>query len=273
MFGDYNSLHENDSFSGLPLAECFNSTEHTAMKCIPKINRTYWAALILASVFGANAGDFLADALHLGHLNGIPYLAVCLLVVFLIERFVSRPSALYFWATIIIIRASATNIGDVFHDHRISFAYSVPLVTLLLFLAITIWRFVRAPPHTPGVVPVNGFYWLTMFFAGVLGTLIGDAMSYAAGLGNLGATLVLSVPLAIALFVGRRGLLTQLYFYWFTVVLIRSAGTAAGDLLAHKYLGLTGATAASGAIFIAFVLFSYLASTGNVRLATTSPPE
>ena len=85
------------------------------MKCVPKINRAYWTCLILASIFGANAGDFVADVLHLGHLSGIPFLAAFLATVFIIEWISPRPSALYFWIAIIIIRASATNIGDVFH--------------------------------------------------------------------------------------------------------------------------------------------------------------
>ncbi|HZD90550.1 MAG TPA: hypothetical protein VE224_10650, partial [Pseudolabrys sp.] len=78
------------------------------MRFVPKINRPYWACLILASIFGANAGDFLADVAGLGHLSGIPYLAAALAAVFAIERVTSRPSALYFWVAIIIIRASAT---------------------------------------------------------------------------------------------------------------------------------------------------------------------
>ena len=45
------------------------------MKCVPKIDAAYWTSLSLASVFGANAGDFIADVVHLGHLSGIPYLA------------------------------------------------------------------------------------------------------------------------------------------------------------------------------------------------------
>jgi uncharacterized membrane-anchored protein len=238
------------------------------MKCIPKINRPYWTSLILASVFGANAGDFVAGVLHLDHLNGIPYLAACLAAVFIVERLASRPSALYYWISIIIIRAAATNIGDVFHDFGIRFAYSVPLTAALLILSVGIWRIVKPPVVAQDFVPVDGFYWITMFLAGVLGTVGGDAVSYGdrVHLGNLGATLTLAVPLGVVLFIGRNGLLTQLYYYWLTVSLIRSAGTAAGDWFAHGYLGLEGATAVTGATFFAFVLFYYTASKENFRL-------
>jgi uncharacterized membrane-anchored protein len=236
------------------------------MKCVPKINQLYWASLILASIFGANAGDYLADGLGLGHLSGIPYLAACLIVVFMIERFARRPSALYFWVAIIIIRASATNIGDVFHDYKIGFTYSVPLTALLLIVSVAIWRMVRPPTSIPGIVPVNGFYWVSMFLAGVLGTVGGDAMSYGVHLGNLYATIVLAIPLALVFVIGRHGLLTQLYYYWLTVSLIRSAGTAAGDWIAHGYLGLAGATAASGTVFLFAILLNYAVSSENIRL-------
>jgi uncharacterized membrane-anchored protein len=238
------------------------------MKCIPKINRPYWTSLILASIFGANAGDFLAGVLHLGHLRGIPYLAAGLVAVFIIERLALRPSALYYWISIIIIRASATNIGDVFHDFGIRFAYSVPLTASLLIFSVAIWRIVRPPVAAQGVVPVNGLYWITMFLAGVFGTVGGDAASYGAHLGNLYATIALGVPLGVVLFLGRNGLLTQLYYYWLTVSLIRCAGTAAGDWFAHGYLGLVWATAMTGAVFFAYILFNYTASKGNIRLGT-----
>jgi uncharacterized membrane-anchored protein len=235
------------------------------MKCVPKIDAAYWTSLSLASVFGANAGDFIADVVHLGHLSGIPYLAGCLTAVFIIERSAPRPSALYYWIAIIVIRASATNIGDVFHDFRVGFPYSVPFTIVLLIMSVAIWRIARPSDDAGNFLPVNGFYWMSMFLAGVAGTVGGDAASYGVGLGNAGATLALGAPLALVLLLGRNGLLTRLYYYWFTVALIRAAGTAAGDWLAHGYIGLKAATALSGAVFFAFILFTYRPSKRNIR--------
>jgi uncharacterized membrane-anchored protein len=236
------------------------------MKCIPKLNAVYWTALILASVFGANAGDFLAGAMGLGHLRGIPFLAVALAVIFFIERATRRPSGLYYWAAIIIIRASATNIGDAFRDFGIGFAWSVPAVSLLMIAAITIWQRVGRPVSAQGVPSADGFYWSVMFLAGVLGTLVGDAVSYPLHLGNLGATIALGIPLACVLIVGRGGPLGRVYTYWPTVVLIRSAGTAAGDLLAHHYLGLGPSTAVTGLVFLAVIAVGYAQPGRNVVL-------
>jgi uncharacterized membrane-anchored protein len=130
------------------------------MKCVPKIDAAYWTSLSLASVFGANAGDFIADVVHLGHLSGIPYLAGCLAAVFIIERSAPRPSALYYWIAIIVIRASATNIGDVFHDFRVGFPYSVPFTIVLLIMSVAIWRIARPSDDAGNFLPVNGFYWI-----------------------------------------------------------------------------------------------------------------
>lgn len=234
------------------------------MKFVPKINSAYWACLILASIFGANSGDFVADVLHLGHLRGIPYLAACLVAVFVIEWIKPHSSALYFWIAIIIIRASATNIGDIFHDLKIGFAYSVPLMILALIAAVAVWRAAKPSDASSGTIPVNAFYWITMFVAGVLGTVGGDAMSYGIRLGNMIATIALGVPLALAFWFGRNGLLRQLYYYWLTVALIRSAGTSAGDWLANR-IGLAPATAASGAVFFALVLLTYAVAKDNTR--------
>jgi uncharacterized membrane-anchored protein len=236
------------------------------MKCIPKLNAVYWAALILASIFGANAGDFLAGVLHLGHLRGIPFLAVALVAVFLIERASRRASALYYWAAIIIIRASATNIGDAFRDFGIGFAWSVPTVLLVMIAAIVVWQRVGRPVTAQGVPSADGFYWTVMFLAGVLGTLVGDAVSFPLHFGNLGATFALGLPLAMLLLIGRNGLLSRVGYYWTTVVLIRSAGTAAGDQLAHHIFGLSLSTAVTGLVFVTVIVIAYAPSDRNTTL-------
>src|ERR1700740_3731477 len=45
--------------------ECWKHNEAVAMKCVPKIDAAYWTSLSLASVFGANAGDFIADVVRI----------------------------------------------------------------------------------------------------------------------------------------------------------------------------------------------------------------
>jgi uncharacterized membrane-anchored protein len=51
------------------------------------LGRRFWGALCLASIFGANMGDFFAHDLGLGHVKGLPFLAVAFAAVLIAERF------------------------------------------------------------------------------------------------------------------------------------------------------------------------------------------
>ena len=48
---------------------------------LPMLGARYWTALCLASIFGANMGDFFARDLGLGHVYGLPFLAFALAIV------------------------------------------------------------------------------------------------------------------------------------------------------------------------------------------------
>jgi uncharacterized membrane-anchored protein len=66
-------------------------------------------------------------------------------------------------------------------------------------------------------------------------------------LGDAGAAILLSPIVALLLFVGWRGPLRWLPYYWLTVVAIRAAGTAVGDYLSSRnMLGLPVSTAVTG---------------------------
>jgi len=191
-------------------------------------------------------------------------LALVLAGIFLFEKIDSNARMVYYWAAIITIRAAATNIGDIFHDVHVSFAMSVPIAFSGLMLALIAWNKLASDSLKNKIIPVNNFYWISMFFAGVLGTVAGDATSFALGFGNFYAMVILGIILAVMLWIGRNGLQTQLFYYWLTIAMIRSAGTAAGDLFAHKVFGLELSTAVSGAMFI---LVTFLLYSSKLRIA------
>jgi len=228
------------------------------MKCVPKIDHKYWIAICVASVFGANTGDYLADALNLGHLNGLPVLAAALAAILLAEAFTKASSALFYWAAIIIVRAAATNIGDVFHDWKIPFNTSVPAVFVVLLIAVAIWKLARKDAMSNGSIQVGAFYWVTMFIAGVLGTVVGDDMSFGLRFGPLHAALIQYAVLAAVFLVGYQAkwLPGSLFYFWLTIAVVRSAGTSAGDYFAHT-LGLGSSTLTSGTVFVVLVLLFY----------------
>jgi len=64
---------------------------------VPKLGPRYWSVLCLASIFGANMGDFFARVLGLGHIRGVPFLAVALVAVLLLERRAKPVTQVYYW--------------------------------------------------------------------------------------------------------------------------------------------------------------------------------
>jgi uncharacterized membrane-anchored protein len=252
---------------------------------IPTIDGKYWAALMAASVFGANTGDFVSEQLGLGNFAGLPVLALALVVLFVVEKWDRWKHPAYFWTTIVLVRTAATNLGDISADN-FHVARPLTIAGLVFVMGITgvLWaRYNRAHKvDTAKGLATLPVYWWTMLLAGTLGTVVGDFCSYnlpslLAGKGlethwvpgaggpdgptgfnldNLWATLACGVPVALLLFFGRKpGRVTQLAYYWTTVVFIRSAGTAAGDFFSHGPLGLPLSLALSGIVFVAAILF------------------
>ena len=71
---------------------------------LPMMNARYWSALCLASIFGANMGDLCARSLGLGHVAGLPFLAIALALVMIVGRFDRMQHQNYYWIAIIIVR-------------------------------------------------------------------------------------------------------------------------------------------------------------------------
>ena len=252
---------------------------------LPKIDAKYWAALIIASILGANTGDFLAGPLGLGNYSGLPIIAVIIIVLFVVEKFDRWKHPAYFWATVVLVRTMATNIGDISSDN-LHLARPLTILGILVLMGITVFFWAKYnrkhlidTSNSLSSLPV---YWWALLLAGVLGTVIGDFCSYnlpnllagkglethwipGAGdedgpigfnLNNLWAALICGVPVAFLLYFGsKHGKVTHLAYYWTIVVLIRSAGTAAGDFFAHSPIGLPTSLAVSGVLFVAAILF------------------
>ena len=153
------------------------------MRELPVINGKYWLTLMAASIFGTNTGDFLSIYLKLGNLNGLPFLALALAAIFLVEKISPWRSVLFFWAAIIVIRTAATNIADANYVLGIFGAVTIAMLFLAFVLAVR-----RYQARSVGVeigagrVGVDGFYWVVMALAGIVGTLSGDLMSHGFGL-------------------------------------------------------------------------------------------
>jgi uncharacterized membrane-anchored protein len=214
----------------------------------------------MASIFGTNTGDFFARVLHLGHIKGLPVLAVILGALMLIERRDNSAHEAYYWSGIIVIRTAATNLADLaIVDMKLPWAGVIAGLAIFLIAAVAVSRVLSsasanqaANKNQPQIPDSNWIYWLCMLIAGTLGTVLGDFIPSLPGLGLGSASIVLSVMLGAVFFFGRRWLLF-VALYWSTIVLIRTAGTAVGDFLASKRglgLGLPLSTALTGLLFV-----------------------
>lgn len=225
---------------------------------LPSLGPRFWAALCLASIFGANMGDYFAHDLGLGHVAGLPFLAVAFAVVLVVERFGRAVHEVYYWVAIILVRTAATNLGDFFAgDLKLARPWVMAGLIVLLAVVVAIaartsWRTVSAEAR---VLRADAAYWLAMLVAGTLGTVMGDYVSHNLHLGDLWGSVALSIPLLALFAIGSRGLIWSLPFYWVTVVMVRAAGTLVGDYFAgRKVLGLPTSTLVTGLVFVALLV-------------------
>ena len=229
---------------------------------VPPLGLRYWVIISLASVFGANMGDFVSHTLGLGHASGLPLLAVVFATILLAERRARIGSEAYYWLAIVTVRTAATNLADLgTHDLRLGYPWVIAGLALLLAVAVTFGRPLVASVAgrrsvARGSVPeTDGPYWMAMLTAGTLGTALGD---YAAGALGLGASSIGFVALlALVLAVGHRAAATTTLAYWLTIVVIRTAGTNVGDFLAGRdglSLGLRVSTVCTGLLLLGTAL-------------------
>ncbi len=207
---------------------------------VPRADRRYWTALSLASVAGANLGDFCAHDLHAGHLRGLAPLALLFGAVLVLERRSRQPGHAWYWLAILTLRTAATNLADL-ADHDLRLPALAVIAGLAGLLSATLFSGRHRRPS--GVPTTDARYWIGMLLAGTLGTAAGDAV--ADGLGLTPACALTALTLGAA-FAGGAG-------YWARVLATRTAGTNAGDLLAHG-LGLTPSTILSVGAFVGVLL-------------------
>ena len=220
----------------------------------------YWAGLTIASVFGASLGDVLAHDLHLGHWRGLLPLAVLFGLILRGQRTGRVGSEASYWLLVVVVRAAATNVADLAaHDLHLGDAMLIAVLAVLFLVVGTMGS--RSPLDAGTGSPVGtarglpdtrGSYWITLFLAGTLGTVLGDDASGRFGLGT--ASILLGTILGILL-CRRMRVAGNKAGYWSTVLAARTAGTSIGDWLADRSgVGLDGSTAMLGAVLLILLL-------------------
>jgi len=231
---------------------------------LPAVTPRYWAAILAASMCGANTGDLLSHNLHLGHWRGLPPLAGLFLAILWLERGSRIATEAYYWLAIIVIRTAATNLADLAtHDFGLSYVLSdlgLSALFIGVLLADQVHKQFRAPVRIASEpvikLPATGMpYWVAMLMAGTLGTASGDWVAHSIGLGF--GSIVLVAIFGVVLLVAWRFGAMSMTCYWASIVAARTAGTTLGDCLASRHgldLGLLVSTTLTACMLAAAVV-------------------
>jgi uncharacterized membrane-anchored protein len=241
---------------------------------LPTIDMGYWAAIVAASMCGANAGDLAAGPLGLGHINGLLPMAAIFLAIILAEKALNWTTVAFYWLAIIVLRTMATNLADLGgHDFHLS--YPMFFGVLSAFIAFMIWIDKANGTETSGIIDRDGVwrgipatnwnYWITMLAAGTLGTVLGDWLAEKDNL-NFGPYVasLICVPIFLsALFLAYRVGKLSKPWYWLVIIACRTLGTDLGDasvtllrtLTPTRPMGLWVSTVLTGLLLAAFVYF------------------
>ena len=219
---------------------------------LPRISARYWCAIVVASMAGANTGDFAARYLHLGHTGGLLPLGLVFLAIVWAETRARRATEAYYWLAIIVLRTGATNLADL-ATHDLRLGYPLTLVALTALIAVVLlfvyWRDSSAAPAAADgrkLPTTDTAYWLAMLTAGTLGTAGGDFVADELKLGVAYGSLVLFAVFLVVLLGATRIGKMGLFWYWAAIVAARTAGTTMGDFLPSRRgldLGLPLSTA------------------------------
>ena len=233
---------------------------------IPEVDARFWTAITLASIFGCNLGDCFSFYAHWNHWIGLGPLAAIFGVLIIAEHRSSFVTQAWYWTVVIVLRAAATNVADL-ATHTFEWPYPQVILVLAVIQVLVIRpvlpRQVPAKEDPASRPATTGWYWLSLFTAGTLGTAIGDWSAEDLHLGTGHATLILGAVFVILLAFGKRSRWTTKPAFWSAIIAVRAAGTTAGDWLAFRddpglsnglKLGLPLSTTLTCALFVGALL-------------------
>lgn len=177
---------------------------------------------------------------------------------------------LLFWA----MKIAATTLGETAGDllsMTLHLGYAVTTFLLLQLFLLSVAAQLTSQRLRPWL------YWTVILSTSTAGTTLSDYVDRSLGLGYAGGVVVLSTTLiaVLALWRGWYGALSfdrldsrgVEAFYWTTILVSNTLGTAAGDYLADDSgLGFLGAAVVIGSVLAAVGVTSRLTSRGRVGL-------
>ena len=168
---------------------------------------------------------------------------------------------LIFW----IIKITATTLGETGGDAlsmTMQLGYAVSTVIFFAFFAVTAGAQIRARSFHPPL------YWAVIVATTTMGTTMADFTDRSLGVGYVGGSLILFALLLLVLAVWWRvegsvsvNTITSPRieaFYWLTILLSNTLGTALGDFLADSGPGYEGgALVFAGALVLVWAAYAF----------------
>jgi uncharacterized membrane-anchored protein len=193
----------------------------------------------------------------LGQTLGFLGLAAVFAAILLAERRLRTASEALYWLAVVTIFTVATELAD-----AMIHALALPVVLGGLAMALAVvqvaekFRRSRGPDEVAtGIPKTNVYYWIALAIAGSMGTVGGDLVAGATGVGlaSVLRSAVLAAALSVRTLLGAIGRMP----YWGTVVVVRCVGTTAGDYCAGRDgfdWGLPVSTVISAAVLTGLLL-------------------
>lgn len=175
-----------------------------------------------------------------------------------------------FW----VIKILATTLGETGGDAvsmSMNLGYLVGTVIFMsLFVGAVLWQ-IKAKEFHPYL------YWITIIASTTVGTTLADFADRSLGIGYLGGSTLLAALLATTIFVWYKQLgsvhVTSVHsskaewFYWLTIMLSQTLGTALGDWTADSAeLGYLGAAVIFSAGLLVMIGLYYLTQVSRTLL-------
>ena len=188
------------------------------------------------------------------------------------EHFASKVPevTLIFW----IIKIAATTLGETGGDAvsmsmHLGYLVGTGIFAAIFMLAVAVQ--IRAKRFHPAL------YWTTIIATTTVGTTMADFADRSLGIGYAGGTLLLSLLLVASLALWHRTLgsvsvisvvsAKAEIFYWVTIMLSQTLGTAIGDWVADTAgLGFGGSAVVFGAMLLAVLATSYRKAVSRTAL-------
>lgn len=174
-----------------------------------------------------------------------------------------------FW----IIKVLATTFGETAGDTvsmSLGLGYLVGTAIFATVLVLLVFAQIRAERFQPTL------YWATIIASTTAGTTMADTATRSMGIGYPGGSLLLFALVMLSLAIWRRSLGTIAIesvhepraevYYWVTITLSQTLGTALGDWVADGALGYLGAAVIFGGLLIVVALAYYYSKVSHVLL-------